>query len=285
MSSTSTDDLLISGLWSRRNTTKSIGRVWRPRHWSVDSCDRCCEQRVLPCSGSCCARKRSARPERTTRRSDTSYSNWKRTSERSTIGNSSGTTHGWASTVSAAEEERVEWKAGFFSLEVQEVLGRQQSADDLLSLWNATYNVSRPMRDAYSALIDVQNQQAKQNRTSAVTHSHIFSSDRHSLQSDRKSFPTFPFPPKSVGRSNASLFSKGWTTRVIRRPTPKNVALSNRSGKNWNRCIGWSTLISDNRWPNCIRDWWSSINRFLFIWRVEELFCWRERIQVLDLFS
>jgi hypothetical protein len=58
-------------------------------------------------------------------------------------------------------------------LEVQETLGTLTSPDDLLSLWNATYEVPIPMRDHYSTLIAVQNQQAKQNRTSAVTHSHI----------------------------------------------------------------------------------------------------------------
>jgi len=58
-------------------------------------------------------------------------------------------------------------------IEVQEVLGTLESPDDLLSLWNAIYEVPIPMRDYYSTLIAVQNQQAKQNRTSAVTHSHI----------------------------------------------------------------------------------------------------------------
>lgn len=57
--------------------------------------------------------------------------------------------------------------------EVQEVLGKLQSPDELFSLWNATYEVSAPMRDPYSTLITLQNEQAKQNRTSAVTHSHI----------------------------------------------------------------------------------------------------------------
>ena len=61
----------------------------------------------------------------------------------------------------------------FVFLEVQEILGRLNSSDDLLSLWNATYQVAAPMRDYYSTLIAVQNQQAKQNRTSAVTHPHI----------------------------------------------------------------------------------------------------------------
>jgi hypothetical protein len=60
-----------------------------------------------------------------------------------------------------------------YFLEVQEVLGTLKSPDDLLSLWNATYEIASPMRDYYSTLIAVQNQQAKQNRTSAVTHSHI----------------------------------------------------------------------------------------------------------------
>ncbi|CAF1129435.1 unnamed protein product [Rotaria sp. Silwood1] len=57
--------------------------------------------------------------------------------------------------------------------EVQEILGTLNSPNDLLSLWNATYDVAAPMRDDYSVLIALQNQQAKQNRTSAVTHSHI----------------------------------------------------------------------------------------------------------------
>ena len=61
-------------------------------------------------------------------------------------------------------------------VEVQEILGKLTSPDDLLSLWNSTYEVSRPMRDPYSTLISLQNQQAKQNRTSAVTHSHLSSS-------------------------------------------------------------------------------------------------------------
>ena len=56
-------------------------------------------------------------------------------------------------------------------VEVQDVLGSLESSDDLLMLWNAIYEVPRPMRDPYSTLIAVQNQQAKQNRTSAVTHS------------------------------------------------------------------------------------------------------------------
>lgn len=55
--------------------------------------------------------------------------------------------------------------------EAQELLGKLKSPADLLSLWNAAYEVAGPMRDAYSSLIAVQNQQAKQNRTSAVTHS------------------------------------------------------------------------------------------------------------------
>ncbi|CAF0852269.1 unnamed protein product [Adineta steineri] len=49
--------------------------------------------------------------------------------------------------------------------EVQEILGTLNSPDDLLSLWNATYEVAAPMRDYYSTLIAVQNQQATQNRT------------------------------------------------------------------------------------------------------------------------
>jgi hypothetical protein len=61
----------------------------------------------------------------------------------------------------------------FFFLEVQEILGKLNSTDELLSLWNSTYEVAAPMRDFYSTLVELQNQQAKQNRTSAVTHSHI----------------------------------------------------------------------------------------------------------------
>ncbi|CAF2471874.1 unnamed protein product [Rotaria sp. Silwood2] len=57
--------------------------------------------------------------------------------------------------------------------EVQEILGTLNSPNDLLALWNTTYDVAAPMRDYYSTLIALQNQQAKQNRTSAVTHSHI----------------------------------------------------------------------------------------------------------------
>lgn len=58
-------------------------------------------------------------------------------------------------------------------VDVQDVLGSLDSPDDLLTLWNAIYEVPRSMRDPYSTLIAVQNQQAKQNRTSAVTHSWI----------------------------------------------------------------------------------------------------------------
>ena len=61
----------------------------------------------------------------------------------------------------------------FYFLEVQEILGALESPDDLLSLWNATYQVAMPMRENYSKLIAAQNQQAKQNRISSVTHSHI----------------------------------------------------------------------------------------------------------------
>ena len=61
----------------------------------------------------------------------------------------------------------------FSIVEVQEILGKLTSPDDLLSLWNATFDVAVPMRDHYSTLTSLQNQQAKQNRTSAVTHSHI----------------------------------------------------------------------------------------------------------------
>jgi hypothetical protein len=60
-----------------------------------------------------------------------------------------------------------------FFVEVQEILGKLNSSDDLLSLWNLTYEVAAPMRDHYSTLIALQNQQAKQNRTAAVTHSDI----------------------------------------------------------------------------------------------------------------
>ncbi|CAF1098280.1 unnamed protein product [Rotaria sordida] len=48
--------------------------------------------------------------------------------------------------------------------EVQEILGTLNSPNDLLSLWNSTYDVAAPMRDYYSTLIDLQNQQAKQNQ-------------------------------------------------------------------------------------------------------------------------
>lgn len=58
-------------------------------------------------------------------------------------------------------------------VEVQEILGKIHSPDELFSLWNATYEVSASMRDSYATLITLQNEQAKQNRTSAVTHSHI----------------------------------------------------------------------------------------------------------------
>ncbi len=61
----------------------------------------------------------------------------------------------------------------FFIVEVQEILGKLNSSDDLLLLWNSTYEVAAPMRDHYATLTELQNQQAKQNRTSAVTHSHI----------------------------------------------------------------------------------------------------------------
>jgi hypothetical protein len=63
----------------------------------------------------------------------------------------------------------------FIFVEVQEILGRLRSPDDLLSLWKASYDAPKSMRDAYSTLIAVQNQQAKQNRTSAVTHSDVSS--------------------------------------------------------------------------------------------------------------
>ncbi|CAF1222359.1 unnamed protein product, partial [Rotaria sordida] len=53
--------------------------------------------------------------------------------------------------------------------EVQEVLGKLESPDDLLSLWNAAYEVAIPMRDYYSTLIAIQNQQAKQNRLTDKT--------------------------------------------------------------------------------------------------------------------
>ncbi|CAF0801684.1 unnamed protein product [Adineta ricciae] len=55
--------------------------------------------------------------------------------------------------------------------EVQETLGSLESPDDLLSLWNAAYEVPIPMRDYYSTLISVQNQQAKQNRWTDKTES------------------------------------------------------------------------------------------------------------------
>ncbi|CAF3389096.1 unnamed protein product [Rotaria socialis] len=57
--------------------------------------------------------------------------------------------------------------------EVQEIMGGLKSPDDLLSLWKATYDVPAPMRDHYSELIALQNQQAKQNhmndRSEAMT--------------------------------------------------------------------------------------------------------------------
>ena len=59
----------------------------------------------------------------------------------------------------------------FLRLEAQELLGKLSAPADLLSLWNATYEVAAPMRDYYSTLIAVQHEQAKQNRTLAVTHS------------------------------------------------------------------------------------------------------------------
>ncbi len=61
----------------------------------------------------------------------------------------------------------------FVFVEVQEILGKLNSSDDLLSLWNSTYEVAASMRDHYATLTAIQNQQAKQNRTSAVTHSQI----------------------------------------------------------------------------------------------------------------
>ena len=65
-------------------------------------------------------------------------------------------------------------------VEVQEILGKLSSSDDLLSLWNATYEVASSMRDHYATLIALQHQQAKQNRILTVTHSRIESS-RESL--------------------------------------------------------------------------------------------------------
>lgn len=59
------------------------------------------------------------------------------------------------------------------SIEVQDKLSSLTSADDLLNLWNQTYEVAGAMRDHYSTLIDLQNLQAKQNRISSVTHSLI----------------------------------------------------------------------------------------------------------------
>ncbi|CAF4005998.1 unnamed protein product [Rotaria sordida] len=53
--------------------------------------------------------------------------------------------------------------------EVPDILGTLESPDDLLSLWNATNEVARPMRDYYSKLVTAQNQQAKQKRLNDKT--------------------------------------------------------------------------------------------------------------------
>lgn len=58
-------------------------------------------------------------------------------------------------------------------VEVQENLARLTSPDDLFNLWHRAYNIAAPMRDQFSTLTFSQNQQAKQNRSSSVTHSHL----------------------------------------------------------------------------------------------------------------
>ena len=61
----------------------------------------------------------------------------------------------------------------FSFVEVQENFARLTSPDDMLNLWHRTYNVTASMRDPFSTLTYHQNQQAKQNRISSVTHSHL----------------------------------------------------------------------------------------------------------------
>ncbi|CAF2449782.1 unnamed protein product [Rotaria sp. Silwood2] len=66
--------------------------------------------------------------------------------------------------------------------EVQEVLGKLESPNDLLSLWNATYEGAIPMRDYYSTLIATQNQQAKQNRLTDKTDSTTNNEERRIVE-------------------------------------------------------------------------------------------------------
>ncbi|CAF1058550.1 unnamed protein product, partial [Didymodactylos carnosus] len=56
---------------------------------------------------------------------------------------------------------------------VQELMGSMQNPDDLLKLWNSAYSVPSPMREFYTKLINLQNQQAKQNRFADKTESII----------------------------------------------------------------------------------------------------------------
>ncbi|CAF1950333.1 unnamed protein product [Rotaria magnacalcarata] len=66
--------------------------------------------------------------------------------------------------------------------EVQEILGALESPDDLLALWNATYEVAMPMRENYSKLIAAQNQQAKQNRLNDKSESTSNMEERHVVE-------------------------------------------------------------------------------------------------------
>ncbi|CAF1944601.1 unnamed protein product [Rotaria magnacalcarata] len=66
--------------------------------------------------------------------------------------------------------------------EVQEILGAFESPDDLLALWNATYEVAMPMRENYSKLIAAQNQQAKQNRLNDKSESTSNMEERHVVE-------------------------------------------------------------------------------------------------------
>ncbi|CAF0791335.1 unnamed protein product [Adineta steineri] len=66
--------------------------------------------------------------------------------------------------------------------EVPEVLGSLESPDDLLALWNATYEVPISMRDHYATLIAVQNQQAKQNRLNDKTDSTTNNEERRIVE-------------------------------------------------------------------------------------------------------
>lgn len=70
----------------------------------------------------------------------------------------------------------------FSFVEVQENFARLTSPDDMLNLWHRTYNVAASMRDPFSTLTFHQNQQAKQNRISSVTHSDL----RFSLKTKSK---------------------------------------------------------------------------------------------------